>query len=69
MQTIIFRMEKQGPPVYSTGNYIKSPGINHDEKNINKKNVYIYVCVCIHIFILFNIYIHSFIYTHIHMYD
>ena len=29
--------------LYSTGNYIQSPGINHKEKNIKKE--YIYICI------------------------
>ena len=40
MQTVIYRMDKQqGPTVYSTGNYIQYPVINHMEKNM-KKTVY-----------------------------
>ena len=31
MQTIIYRMDKQqGPTMYSTGNYIQYPVINHN---------------------------------------
>ena len=38
MKAIIHRMDKQkGPTVYSTGNYILDPVINHDGKNIFKK--------------------------------
>ena len=33
--------------LYSTGNYIQSLGINHNNKEYQKKSVYIYVCVCI----------------------
>ena len=32
MQTITFRIDKQGPTVYSTGNYIKFPGADHNGK-------------------------------------
>jgi len=38
MKAIIHRMDKQkGPTVYSTGNYILDPVINHNGKNIFKK--------------------------------
>ena len=39
----ICRTDKQQVLQYSTGNYIQSPGINHNEKEYLKKNV----CVCI----------------------
>ena len=32
MQTVTFSMDKQGGPMYSTGNYTQSPGIDHDGK-------------------------------------
>ena len=28
--------------LYSTGNYIQSPGINHNGKNIKKEYIYVY---------------------------
>ena len=41
MQTIAFGMDKQQILLYSTGNYIQSPMIEHD--NVRKKNAYMYV--------------------------
>ena len=38
MQTITYRMDKQGP----TGNYIQYSMINHDEKEYEKEKIYIY---------------------------
>ena len=36
MQTIIYRVDKlQGPTIYSTGNYIPYPVINHNGKEKN----------------------------------
>ena len=41
MQTITLRMDKQqDPTIYSTGNYIQSPAINHNRKEYLKNNVY-----------------------------
>ena len=40
MQTIIYRMDKQQVLLYSTGDYIQYPVINHNGKNM-KNNVYI----------------------------
>ena len=31
--------------LYSIGNYIQSPGINHNGKEYFKKNIYICVCI------------------------
>ena len=42
MQTVIFRMDKQPGPLYSTGTYIQSPEIDHDGKEYLKN-----VCTCI----------------------
>ena len=36
-------MDKQGPTVYNTGNYMQSPMINHNGKEYKKKNA----CTCI----------------------
>lgn len=44
MQPITFRMDKQGPMVYSTENWTQSPGINIMEKNRNEC-VRAYSCV------------------------
>ena len=44
--------------LYSTGNYIQSLGIEHDERLYEKKCVYICVCVYIHVYIRTHIYIH-----------
>ena len=41
MQTIIYRMDKQGL-VYNTGNYIHYSVINHNEKEYEKECI----CVC-----------------------
>ena len=35
--------------LYSRGNYIQYPVINHNGKEYEKQYVYMYVCVCIHI--------------------
>ena len=40
MQTITFRIDKQQGPMYSTGNYIQYPVINHNGKEYKKKNAY-----------------------------
>ena len=32
-------------PLYSTENYIQHPMINHNGKDIKKKNIYVYVCM------------------------
>ena len=41
MQTITLRTDKQqDPTIYSTGNYIQSPAINHNGKEYLKNNVY-----------------------------
>ena len=37
MQTIIHRMDKQQGLLYSTGNYIQYPVINHNGKEYKKK--------------------------------
>ena len=36
MQTGIYRMDKQGPKLYNTGNYIQYPMINHNGKEYEK---------------------------------
>lgn len=41
MQPITFRMDKQGPTVYSMENWTQSPRINIMEKNI-EKGVYVF---------------------------
>ena len=33
--------------LYSTGNYIQSPGIDHDGKEYKKECVWVCVCVCL----------------------
>ena len=33
--------------LYSTGNYIQYPMINHNGKEYEKRNVCIYMCVCV----------------------
>ena len=40
MQTIKFRIDKQQGPMYSTGNYVQYPVINHDGEEYEK--IYIY---------------------------
>ena len=42
MQTITFRMDKQQGPLYNMGNYIQSPGIDHDGKEYKKGCIYMY---------------------------
>ena len=42
-QTITFRRDKrQDPTVHGTGNYIRSPGIDHDGKEYKQE------CVCMY---------------------
>ena len=41
MQTGIYRMDKQQVLLYSTGNYIQYPVINHNGKEYEKESVYI----------------------------
>ena len=38
-------MDKQGPTVYSTGNYIQYPVIKHNGKEYEKECVCVCVCV------------------------
>ena len=45
MQTGIYRMDKQGPKLYNTGNYIQYPVINHNGKEYEKEYVCIYICI------------------------
>ena len=45
MQTIVYRMDKQQDPTYSTGKYIQHPVISHNGKNM-KKNIHIYIFMC-----------------------
>ena len=35
--------------LYSTGNYIQYPVINHNGKECEKECVYTYICVCVYI--------------------
>ena len=44
MQTIIYRTDKQQGPIllYSTGNYIQYPVINHNGKEYEKESIYMY---------------------------
>ena len=42
MQTIIYRMDKQKVLLYSTGNYIQYPVINHNGKEYEKECIYMY---------------------------
>ena len=37
MHTITFRTDKEQVLLYSTGNYIQSPGINHNGKEYKKR--------------------------------
>ena len=37
MQATTFRMVKKGPNIYSTGDYLQYPVINHNGKNSFKK--------------------------------
>ena len=40
----MYRMDKQqGPTVYSTGNYIRYPEINHNGKEYKKECIYIFI--------------------------
>ena len=43
MQSGIYRMDKQGPKQYNTGNYIQYSMINHNGKEYEKEYVYIYM--------------------------
>ena len=38
-------MDKQGPKLYNTGNYIQYPVINHNGKEYEKEYVCIYICI------------------------
>ena len=50
MQTIIYRMDDNKVLLYSTGNYISNPVINHN----GKEHTYIKnVCIYIYIYILY----------------
>ena len=40
MQTTIYRMDKQQVLLYSTGNYIQYPVINHNGKEYEKEYIY-----------------------------
>ena len=42
MQTIIYRMNKQQGPMYSTGNYIQYPVITYYRKESEKEEIYMY---------------------------
>ena len=42
IQITTYRMDKQGPPLYSTGNYIQYSGINYNGKEYKKKYIYVY---------------------------
>ena len=42
MHTVTFRMINNKVLLYSTRDYIQSPGINHKEKNTIKKD-----CICV----------------------
>ena len=37
--------------LYSTGNYIQYPAINHNGKEYEKECIYIYICVCVCVYI------------------
>ena len=41
MQTIIYRMDNNKVLLYSTGNYIQYPVINHNGKEYEKEYIYI----------------------------
>ena len=41
MQTRTYRMDKQQDLVYSTGNYIQYPVINHNGKEYGKEYIYV----------------------------
>ena len=44
METILYRVDKQqGPTVYSSGNYIQYPVINHHGEEYLQKNIYTYI--------------------------
>ena len=47
MQTITYRMDKQQVLLYSTGNYIQYPMINHNGKEYKKECIYIYIYIYI----------------------
>ena len=40
MQKLIYKMNKQQGPNYSTGNYIQYPVINHNGKECEKEYMY-----------------------------
>ena len=42
MQTTMYRMYKQDPAIYSIGNCIQYPVINHNGKEYGKECIYIY---------------------------
>ena len=42
MQTIIYRMDKQQGPMYSTGTCIQYPVINHNGKEYEKECIHVY---------------------------
>ena len=47
MQTDIYRMDGQQDLLYSTGNYIQYPVINHHGKEYEKEYIYTYIYICI----------------------
>ena len=60
MQTITYRMMDK-ILLYSTGNYIQYPMINHNGKEYFKMCTYL--CVCVYIYIYIYIYMYTYIYN------
>ena len=42
MHTIVYKTDKQHALLYSTGNYIHYPVINHNGKEYEKEDIYMY---------------------------
>ena len=45
---ILYHLNHQGSPLYSTENYIQYPVISHNGKEYEKECIYMYVCVLNH---------------------
>ena len=49
IQTITYKIDKQrGPTLYSTGDYIQYPIINHNEKEYEKEYIHITELLAVH---------------------
>ena len=49
--------------LYSTGNYIQYPVINHNGKEYEKEYIYMYIYIYVYIYICIYIYVYIYIYN------